>query len=431
MPALSDSPPAHDPLSGGSFGVLLRHLRRKARLTQRELGVAVGYSEAHIARLESDQRKPDPAAVTGRFIESLALEPDGVEAQRLVALAVGRHSTDTPYAAPSPGRGSIGRPTNLRSQLTGFVGRREDLAEVRRLLGAARLVTLTGPGGIGKSRLAAQTAAVDIDEYEGVWIVSFASLTQPEEVLNAVAATINVAGLDVLETLKRYLSERRALLVMDNCEHLITACAELSVTLLQNCPELTILATSREAMHVPGELTMSVGPMSCDEMHTLFVDRARAIRAEFEITPQNAPLLSHICDELEGLPLAAELVAYRLQALSLPEIVDMLDTDRFRLLSGGNRLAHPKHQSFVSLFDWSFDLLSESEQTLFLRLAAFEDDWTLENAETLTLGDALEGLTQLVKKSLVITDTSTNPTRYRMALRMLRAYALQKADERG
>jgi predicted ATPase/DNA-binding XRE family transcriptional regulator len=418
-----------------SFGVMLRHLRRRARLTQRELGTAVGYSEAHIARLEANQRRPDVAAITGRFIDALDLgdEPD-LRDQLVMLASAARKSGHPPTPADLL---SEAPPTNLREQLTAFIGREDELSEAKRLLRTTRLLTVVGPGGIGKSRIAAQIASDLLPAYgDGVWIVSFANISasDPNDVLTAVAGTMNLASLDLLDGLKQYLKNRRALLILDNCEHVVTACARLAVSLLQVCAHLHVIATSREAFSVPGEIAWPLPPMTCDETHDLFIARARSMKPDFEVTPDSEPLLSQICDELEGNPLAVELAAARLQVLSLREVVDLLD-DRFRLLTGGNRLAHPRHQSMRALLDWSYNLLTDAERALFVRLSAFESDWTLDDieaiyakVETIPKIDALDLLTQLVKKSLVMIEDHTTPARYMMS-RTVRQYALERAAE--
>jgi predicted ATPase len=418
-----------------SFGVMLRHLRRRARLTQRELGTAVGYSEAHIARLEANQRRPDVAAITGRFFDALDLGDEPELRDQLVMLASaarksGQSNTPADLLSEAP-------PTNLREQLTAFIGRDDELSEAKRLLRTTRLLTVVGPGGIGKSRIAAQIASDLLPAYgDGVWIVSFASISavDPNDVVTAVAGTMNLASLDLLDGLKQYLKNRKALLILDNCEHVVTACARLAVSLLQVCGHLHIIATSREAFSVPGEIAWPLPPMSCDETRDLFIARARAMKPDFEVTPDSEPLLSQICDELEGNPLAVELAAARLQVLSLQEVVELLG-DRFRLLTGGNRLAHPRHQSMRALLDWSYNLLTDAERALFVRLSAFESDWTLDDieaiyakVETVPKIDALDLLTQLVKKSLVMIEDHTTPARYMMS-RTVRQYALERAAE--
>ena len=315
------------------------------------------------------------------------------------------------------------------------VGREDEMAEVKRLLRTTRLLTITGMGGIGKSRLAAQVAAEMLSQYsDGVWIVSFANVTTADQVITSVAATMNLASSDLLEGLKSYLRNRKALLVLDNCEHVIGRCTQLAVSLLQACPNLNIIVTSREVMNVPGETVWHLPPMSCEETQLIFLQRARAMRPDFEPTAESIPLLNRVCDVLEGVPLAIELAAARLQVLSLQEIVAMLD-DPFRLLAGGTRLAHPRHQSMRALIDWSYNLLPPAERTLFRALSACEQEFDMDAvvrhfAEGATVGgaDVLDLLTQLVKKSLVLIDDSAAHVSYHMP-RIVRMYAAERAEE--
>ncbi|GIV84460.1 MAG: hypothetical protein KatS3mg052_1467 [Candidatus Roseilinea sp.] len=425
------------------FGEYLRYLRRRARLTQRELGAAVGYSEAHIARLEGGQRMPDPAVVRAQFIEALGLKDDPEAAQQLIRLAESAREIRHVLKA---GAGK-GPPTNLRTQLTSFVGRAEEIAEVKRLLGETRLLTLTGPGGVGKTRLAVQVASEVLPLYpDGVWVVPLASVQDGARVPHAVAAAIGLPAQDVVtvESLRDRLVDGRVMIVLDTCEHLIGACATLAVRLVQTCPNLTVLATSREPLNVPGEVIWQVPPMRCDEAMQLFVERARAVRPEFTLDANDEALLVQVCQQLDGLPLAIELAAARLRVLSLEQIAARLD-DRFGLLTGGNRLAPPKQQTLRTMMDWSYDLLSAAERALLRRLAIFPADWTLEMAEAvcawepegeattpviLRREDVLDLLTQLVNKSLVTVDERSGQPRYNLS-NTIRQYAHEKLVEAG
>lgn len=437
-----------------TFGGLLRYLRRRSRITQRELGIAVGYSEAHIARLESDQRTPDPAVVSAQFIEALGLSTADPLNERLIDLAKLARGIGHLPAVVSPGRGGprpleTTTPTNLRAQLTSFIGRNTELTQAMRLLADARLLTITGSGGVGKSRLAIQLANQLLPQFsDGVWVVALAAIENPSHVAVAAAHALGVSYEEgtALDALRDYARARRVLLVLDNCEHLIAACAELAVSLLQVAPQLTILATSREPLNVAGEVTWQLPTMNCEEATRLFVEHARTMRADFAITDENAPVLARICDQLDGLPLAIELAAARLRVLSVEQIAERL-SDRFHLLTGGTRLSQAKHQTLRTMMDWSYDLLTEQEQTLFNRLSAISDGWTLEDAEsrcaddaadldgrrhierrtTIRRNDILDLLTQLVQKSLVILDEHSTPPRYRM-LKTIRQYAKEKYE---
>jgi predicted ATPase len=429
-------------LTFATFGELLRYLRRRVRLTQRDLGIAVGYSEAHIARLESNQRMPNPDVVRAQFIEALDLRDEPEMAERLIALAEAtrqaRH-VSSPLASPHSGP-----PTNLRMQLTSFVGRAEELAEVEALLRETRLLTLTGPGGVGKTRLAVEAAAQMRDVFAGgIWVVPLAFAHNAEQLLRAVGTAIGLPSASTIEALRDELAgDAPVLIVLDTCEHLIEACAMLALRLVQMCPNVSVLATSREPLNVPGEVTWQVPPMRCNEAMQLFLERARAVRPDFELDEVDQALLIQVCQQLDGLPLAIELAAARLRVLSLAQIAQRLD-DRFNLLTSGNRLAPPKQQTLRTMIDWSYDLLSEPERVLLRRLSIFPTDWTLELAEAicswedqaeqssaLRREEVLDVLTHLVNKSLVVVDDSNSQPRYSLS-NTIRQYAHEKLVEAG
>jgi predicted ATPase len=429
--------------SHDSFGALLRHLRRRARLTQRELGIAVGYSEAHIARLESGQRSPDPAVVSGQFVGALGLPGEPDLATQLVALAeAARESSRAGNSAPGE---PAGPHTNLRVQLTSFVGRETEVADVKRLLSATRLLTITGPGGVGKTRLAVRVASDVLPTFDhGVFIVPLAAVRDGAKVPGLVALAMGLLSDDATaESLRDQLQDKHIMIVLDTCEHLIDACAALAVRLVQGCPQLTLLATSREALNVPGEVTWQMPPMSCDEAMQLFIERAKAVRQDFLMGPGDDALLVQICQQLDGLPLAIELAASRLRVLSLAQIAARLD-DRFGLLTGNNRLAPLKQQTLRTMIDWSYDLLSEPERMLLRRLSIFTTDFTLDLAEAVCAdtseparhedgliqrGEVLDLLVQLVNKSLVVVDERAAP-HYSLS-NTIRQYAHEKLVEAG
>lgn len=289
-------------------------------------------------------------------------------------------------------------PNNLPRQVTSFVGREREIAEVRRLLGTTRLLTLTGSGGAGKTRLSLQVAADLLDEYaDGVWLTELASLSDPALVPQSVASALGVReepGRALVETLTDWLKSRTLLLLLDNCEHLLTACAQLADTLLKACPNLHILASSREGLGITGETTYRIPSLSLPdakeaatpeslsqyESVRLFIERAVAASPSFQVTNQNAPAVAQLCVRLDGIPLAIGLAAARIRALSVDQIAQRLD-DRFRLLTGGSRTALPRQQTLRALIDWSYDLLSDEEKTLLRRLSVFAGGWTLEAAE--------------------------------------------------
>ena len=459
-----------------TFGEYLRYLRRRARLTQRELGLAVGYSDVQIARLEKNQRLPDITVVRARFIEALDLQHQPAQAARLIELA----AASRPAAGDehSPVLLSAQRLTNLPRQLTRFIGREKEVARVEELLAQHRLVTLTGSGGVGKTRLAIEVggAVLDAQAYPGgVWLIELASLADPALVPAVTAGVLGLqGGAQRTQALVTYLEDTRALLILDNCEHLIQACAEFAQTLLQACPRLCILATSREALRVPGEVARRVPSLSTPdaadppplervldyEAVQLFVEHAVSVRPDFTLTRENVDSIAQICQRLDGIPLALEMAATLVPALSPQEIATQLD-ERFRLLVSGGRAALLRQQTLRAALDWSYDLLTVPEQILLRRLSVFAGGWTLEAAEAVCADEITEArdqrsedgnrqgeyltsdlrlltsgmlplLLSLVNKSLVVADVEAQGerTRYRM-LDTVRQYAAERLREAG
>jgi predicted ATPase/tRNA A-37 threonylcarbamoyl transferase component Bud32 len=363
-------------------------------------------------------------------------------------------------------RGRSTAPNNLPAALTSFVGRRAEVARVAARLAEVRLLTLTGAGGLGKTRLAVEVASEVLAAYpDGAFLVELAPLADPALVAQQMLAALGVAETEAPETegdaahgrpaaarpLARLVAElmtRRALLLVDNCEHLIEGCASVVDTLLRACPNLRILATSREPLRVPGETTWRVEPLSTpdpeklppvDELGEyeavgLFVERAAAAAPGFRLTPANAAAVATVCAMVDGIPLAIELAAARTTVLTVEQIARRLD-DRFRLLSGGSRTLPDRHQSLRAAIDWTYDALSGPEQTLFRRLSAFSGGFSLEAAERVapdeSLGepDVLELLSSLVDKSLVVSD-GVETGRYRM-LETLRQYGADRLETAG
>jgi len=329
---------------------------------------------------------------------------------------------------------------NLPMQLTSFVEREAEMHEVRQLVADNRLVTLTGAGGAGKTRLAVEIAAGIAPEFgDGVWYVDLAPITDAEVVPVAVARALRLPdqpGRSTMDTLLRFVADRQLLILLDNCEHLLDASAELVVALLAGAPGLTVLATSREPIGVTGEATWRVPSLSvADAAIELFADRARLAQAGFTVSSDNAAAVAEICGRLDGMPLAIELAAARVRALSLTEIVDGLH-DRFRLLTGGSRTAVRRQQTLRASVDWSYALLTEPERVLFRRLAVFLGGFDLDAAQAVAGGgdveryQVLDQLTLLVDKSLVVADNASGRTRYRL-LETVRQYALEKLAESG
>ncbi len=342
-------------------------------------------------------------------------------------------------------------PNNLPGELTSFVGRRAELAQIGAALGRVRLLTLTGSGGCGKTRLALQAAADAMDRYpDGVWLVELARLSDaalvPATMIGALGLR-EVPGRALLDTLIEHLHTRCALVVLDNCEHLLTACAQFADVLLRACPSLTILATSRAPLGVPGETTWRVPSMSLpaqpqrepiealrlSDAVTLFIDRATQVRPDFAITAANAPAVAQICHDLDGIPLAIELAAARVRMLA-PEQIERGLNDRFHLLTGGARTVMPRHQTLQASIDWSHELLDDGERALLRRLSVFAGGWTLDAAEQVCPGEGIDRysvldlVTGLVDKSLITTDDQGPQTRYRL-LETVRQYAAARLTD--
>jgi predicted ATPase/DNA-binding CsgD family transcriptional regulator len=344
------------------------------------------------------------------------------------------------------------RPHNLPAQVSSFVGRARELAELRQVLSRTRLLTLAGPGGIGKTRLALALAENVLSDYTaGVWLVELAPMTDSALVIEAVAAALRIGqepGISLLDSVTESLSARQLLLVLDNCEHVIQASAELAQALLQACPELRVLTASREPLGMAGEtiwrvpgLTMPephgrqlVGSIDGAEAAQLLVERARAVTSSFEVTPQNAAAVAELCHQLDGMPLAIELAAARMKVLS-PEQVTARLGDQLELLTTGSRTAPARQQTLRATLDWSYNLLCEPEQQLFNRLSVFAGGCTLEGAEGicgaggLSHHEFVDVLGRLVDKSLVLCEPgSEGAARYRL-LQPVRQYAHKRLVE--
>jgi predicted ATPase len=335
---------------------------------------------------------------------------------------------------------------NLPAPITSFVGREHELADVQARLAEARLLTLTGVGGCGKTRLALEVARAVLDRYpDGVWLVELASLADPALVPYSVAGVVGgreSAGQSTVSALALQLRNRCLLLVLDNCEHLLDACARLVDALLRACSDLKVLATSREPLGLTGEIAWRVPSLRVpDPQHLaplpelrqnpsvqLFAERAASAQAQFMLTERNAPAVAQICQRLDGIPLALELGAARMEALTAQQLAARLD-ERFRFLTGGSRAALPRQQTLRATLDWSYALLSDPEKRLFNRLSVFAGGWTLEAAEAVCAGDGIEReevvhlLLQLIRKSLVVAqEGGDGAERYRL-LETLRQYA--------
>ncbi|HKX19504.1 MAG TPA: tetratricopeptide repeat protein [bacterium] len=343
--------------------------------------------------------------------------------------------------------------TNLPLQLTSFVGRVRELAELRNSLIDARQLTLTGAGGVGKTRLALEVAARLLQDFpDGVWLADLSVVADPALVPQAVAGVVTVreeSGRPVSAALGDYFLAKHALLLLDNCEHVAAACAQLAEQLLRRCPDLHVLTTSREVLGMQGELVHRVSSLSAPDTRRpcpigelrefeavrLFVDRAALSRPGFELTEDNAPMVGLICAHLDGIPLAIELAAARLNSLPVDAIAARLDS-RFRLLSGGTRTALSRHQTLRAAMEWSYDLLSDPQRRLLCALSVFAGGFTLEAAQALGASDqademeVLELLGRLVDKSMVQLETPAGSARYRL-LETVRDFARVKLAESG
>jgi predicted ATPase/class 3 adenylate cyclase len=352
---------------------------------------------------------------------------------------------------------TITHPNNLPLQLTSFIGRDKEIAAVEDLLSRNRLVTLTGSGGVGKTRLSIQVAGEMLAEFpaefpHGVWYVELAPLADPALVPQTIALTFGlreVAGQSFEDVLATFLKPRKALIVLDNCEHLIEACACLTISLLRSCPDLKLLATSREAMGVAGEAAygvpslslpvldeISVETIQSSEAVRLFVTRAQGVMTHFLVTPENAQPVARICRRLDGIPLALELAAARLNMLTTEQLASRLD-HAFRLLTGGSRTTLPRQQTLRATIDWSYQLLNDQERSQLRRLAVFAGGFSLEGAEQVCSRDGLDDwqifdlLASLVDKSIVNADRALGAeTRYRL-LETVRQYAREKLFDAG
>ena len=402
----------------------------------------------------SDQVQVHPPR-SGPVAGPAAMSHDASDGAGLVdPISHGWASSDLPIplgrSARQPG------PHNLPQSLTSFIGRKREIAEARRLLESTALLTLTGAGGVGKTRLGHEVAAGLLDDCDdGVWLVELAALADPVLVPQAAAVALGVRE-DPKRRLKASLADairpKQLLLVLDNCEHLIEACAMLAHALLRACPGLRILATSRQTLGIVGETILPVPSLSLSpsfdrprleavghsevcavvggqptperiqfsaepEAVQLFLERARAAMPAFRLTDRKLASVLKICRHLDGIPLAIELAAARVPVLSLEQIAARL-SDRFRLLTGGSRAALPRYRTLRALIDWSHDRLDEQERILFRRLAVFAGGWTLEAAESVCAGDGLDPdeildvLSGLVEKSLVLTDAHADAARY-------------------
>lgn len=407
-------------------------------LTQAELASQVGCAPVTVKKIEADELRPS-RQLAEILVRHLGVAADDREA--LIRFVRGG-------VEPSTASAKIPK-NNLPIELSSLIGREREQREIKESALASRLVTLTGVGGVGKTRLSIQVGVELLDQFmHGVWFVELAPISNPDALPAALLAIFrlseqeNKSGLEILQ---EYLQPKKLLIILDNCEHLIEAATHFALALLKNAPALKILATSREGLSISGEQIYQVPPLALPDLKQdntglaqltqyeavqLFIERASQASAKFQINNDNAPALAQICYRLDGLPLAIELAAARTRMMGLDQINARLD-DRFRLLTGGSRTALPRQKTLLALIDWSYDLLSAPEQLLLQRVSVFVNGWTVEAALQVCSDDKLEGnapfelLSNLIDKSLIQLDEHSDGARYRI-LETIRQYAHEK-----
>ena len=419
------------------------------------MGQRVGYATVTIHKIETDQLRPSREMAT-RLADELALAPTERDGFLRFARAVSdAHPGPSlrPVPKHAPGLATSRQRHNLPVARTRFFGREQEVGSGCTLLrGTARLLTLTGAGGIGKTRLGLEIAAALVDNFgDGVWFADLAPLADSGLLVTTVASVLSVRddpSKPLQQALLRAIGDRELLLVLDNCEHLVDACGQLVEAILAHAPQVRILATSRIALRVPGEIQRTVGPLELPPdgsapVHQLqeyssvrmLAERVGAVQPHFVVTNENASALVQICHRLDGIPLALELAAARANVLNVELIASRLD-DRFQLLTSGGRTALPRHQTLRATLDWSYELLSPRDQRLFVRLAVFAGSWALEAAEMIAAGDEIEpaevldGLAALIDHSLVTAEDHAGQRRYRL-LETIRQYAWELLLETG
>jgi predicted ATPase/transcriptional regulator with XRE-family HTH domain len=435
------------------FGALLRQFRLDAGMTQQELAERANLSADAVSTLERGARtRPyrETIVLLGRALdlspEREALLESSIDVahsprrrERVVALKPSLLNIVRSDTLVTPRH-------NLPQQLTSFVGRRHEVGEIKALSAEHRLVTVVGAGGVGKTRIALETGNELLDGYpDGVWLADLAPLADQTLVANTVLSALQLPSTagSALDTVVAYLRARRLLLILDNCEHVIARTRDVAACVVQSCPQVRVLATSRQALDIPGERvyrlpSMAVPPDSRGRAQdalrygavALFVDRAHAVNSSFALVDDNAPEVSEICRHLDGIPLAIELAAARVKVLAPRQIAQRLN-QRFRLLTGGDSRALPRHQTMTALIDWSYDLLTAREQRFFESLSVFAGGCTLEAAIAVCATDGeddvavIDLITSLVTKSLLVAELVGDEQRYRF-LESSRQYARNK-----
>jgi predicted ATPase/transcriptional regulator with XRE-family HTH domain len=434
------------------FGTLLRHYRLAAGLSQEALAERARMSTNGVGALERGYRRSPQRETLALLAEALKLDH---EQRREFEAAAARSEVPRRIGAGWAISGPLTATaiSNLPIALTSFVGREHDVVQVKNLVNRHRLLTLVGSGGVGKTRLALHVGSELLDRYpDGVWFVDLAPITEPELVANVIAQSVGMnqqEGRRVDESILRWLKRKRLLLILDNCEHLLVTVASIAGSILNTAPDVRILATSRQAFNIGGEVAHRLPSLSIPSevaglkmaealqygAVALFVDRAYAVDTRFEITDDSAPTVADICRRLDGIPLAIELAAARVNVLSIPNLAQRLN-ERFKILTGGSRTALPRQKTLGALIDWSYDLLTAQEQVLFARLGIFAGGFGLDAATAVGGADGLDEvdvfdlLASVTDKSLVVADVSGGAERYRL-LESTAAYALGKLAASG
>lgn len=450
-----------------TFGEMLHYLRRQAQLTQRELAIAAGYSESMISRLEHDERPPDVATLQALFAPALGVQDQPEVMAQLIALAQQARGEQSTASQPTAGQLRPLLPRRrLPVRLTSFVGREAEVRAVAQLLTKIRLVTLTGPGGCGKTSLAVETArwlssntaATGAEQaaegslaYAEICLVELLPLRDPGLLAQTILEALSLESSPLqtpLQTLLGTVGNRSVLLILDNCEHLIDAVACLAPALLQECPHLRVLVTSRERLNIAAETIYSVAPLACPDVQRLpalarltgfaaiqlFVDRCQAVMPSFRLTEQTAPAVTQVCTLLDGIPLALELGAAAIATFSVQEVAGRLKTHLLPA-SPSARAADPRHLSIADAVAWSYQLLPPAEQRLLAQLSVFSGGWTVEAMQQVCAiqADCTAVLHQLTQKSLIQVEPGPplrNGTRYHL-LRAVREYVAAQLAASG